>query len=60
MFSKSHDDLPLAVLMSSSWVGKIRQAATTGQGEFLTNPKKIAASNGCNNITSRFVLRINW
>jgi hypothetical protein len=28
-------------------VGKIRQAATTGQGEFPTNSKKITASNGC-------------
>ena len=34
--------------MPSSWVGKIRQAATTGQGEFPTNPKKFTASNGCN------------
>ena len=33
--------------MLSSWVGKIRQAALKGQGEFPTNPKKFTASNGC-------------
>jgi hypothetical protein len=41
--------------MPSSWVGKIRQAATTGQGEFVSNPNKFIASNRCNGFTLRIL-----